>query len=82
MRERRRVDPRYARAYNLGIGGDPTAPKQMTITCANGIRYEVIKATPFTHNGCQRISYTCKRPRGRRTYLVIGYENGTFSTAA
>ena len=54
----------------------------MTITCANGIRYEVIKATPFTHNGCQRISYTCKRPRGRRTYLVIGYENGTFSTAA
>ena len=56
--------------------------KQMTITCAAGIRYEVIKATPYTHNGMQRISYTCKRPRGRRTYLVIGYENGTFSTAA
>lgn len=31
MRERRGVDPRYARAYNLCIGGDPTAPKQMTL---------------------------------------------------
>ena len=53
-----------------------------TLTSAEGIKMEVIKASPFTHKGCDRVSYTCKRPRGRRTYLVIGYENGTFSTAA
>ena len=43
---------------------------------------QVIAARPFNHNGLARVSFTCKRPRGRRTYLVIGYENGTFSTAA
>ena len=53
-----------------------------TIQCKDGITYEVINATPYTHNGSARISYTCKRPRGKRTYLVIGYENGSFSTAA
>jgi hypothetical protein len=42
----------------------------------------VITAKPYVHNGNARISYTCKRPRGKRTYNVIGYENGTFSTAA
>ena len=54
----------------------------MLIKCAAGITYKVIKATPYTHNGQARVSYTCKRPNGRRTYLVIGYENGTFSSAA
>lgn len=59
----------------------PSASLQ-TLTSAEGIQMTVIKARPFTHNGCERVSYTCKRPRGRRTYVVVGYENGTFSTAA
>ena len=42
----------------------------------------VVSAKAYTHNGIARVSYTCKRPRGRRTYNVVGYENGTFSTAA
>jgi len=52
-----------------------------TIQCKDGITYKVITAKPYIHNGITRISYTCKRPRGKRTYVVIGYENGTFSTA-
>ena len=52
------------------------------ITCKDGILYDVIKASAYNFNGRDRVSYTCKRPRGRRTYIVIGYENGTFSTAA
>ncbi|MGA0983168.1 MAG: hypothetical protein ACO3ST_00550 [Burkholderiaceae bacterium] len=52
------------------------------IVCRDGITYDVIKAEAYTHNGRSRVSYVCKRPRGRRTYMVIGYENGTFSTAA
>ena len=53
-----------------------------TIQCANGITYNVITAKPYEFNGRSRISYTCKRPKGKRTYIIIGYENGTFSTAA
>jgi hypothetical protein len=53
-----------------------------TIQAADGIIYQVLVAKPFVHNNNNRVSYTVKRPRGRRTYLVIGYENGTFSTAA
>ena len=54
-----------------------------TIQCKDGITYEVITAKPYVYSyGIARISYTCKRPRGKRTYNVIGYENGTFSTAA
>ena len=53
-----------------------------TLRTAEGIQMQVIAARPFNHNGLARVSFTCKRPRGRRTYLVIGYENGTFSTAA
>ena len=52
------------------------------LTTAEGIKMTVIKATPFNFNGNDRVSYICKRPRGRRTYVVIGYENGAFSTAA
>ena len=52
-----------------------------TIQCKNGITYEVITAKPYVYNGIARTSYICKRPRGKRTYCVIGYENGTFSTA-
>ena len=53
-----------------------------TIQCKDGITYEVIKAEPYTHNGKARIEYTCKRPRGKRIYWVVQYENGLFSTAA
>ena len=49
---------------------------------AEGILMDVVSAGTYTHNGIQRVAYTCKRPRGRRFYSVIGYENGTFSTAA
>lgn len=52
-----------------------------TIQCKDGITYEVINAKHYIHNGNARISYTCKRPRGKRSYLIIGYENGLFSTA-
>ena len=63
--------------------------KQMTpstslkeLRSAEGILMTVVSAKAYTHNGIARVSYTCKRPRGRRTYNVVGYENGTFSTAA
>jgi hypothetical protein len=45
-----------------------------------GITYEVLKAQPYTHNGNARTEFTVKRPRGRRTYLVVKYENGQFSS--
>lgn len=57
-----------------------TSLKQLTT--AEGILMTVVSAKPYTHNGLNRVSYTCKRPRGRRTYNVVGYESGTFSTAA
>ena len=53
-----------------------------TIKCANGITYEVISAKPYNHKGNDRMWYTAKRPNGKRTYMIVGYENGTFSTAA
>lgn len=56
-------------------------PAMTTIQCKDGITYEVINAKHYIHNGNARISYTCKRPRGNRSYLIIGYENGLFSTA-
>ena len=46
-----------------------------------GILMNVITAKPYTDNGRKYVAFTCKRPRGRRTYVVFGYENGTFSTA-
>lgn len=49
---------------------------------AEGILMTVVSAKPYSHKGNDRVAYTCKRPRGRRTYCVVGYENGTFSTAA
>ena len=63
--------------------------KQMTpstslasLTTADGIKMNVVSACAFTWKGNDRVSFTCKRPRGRRMYVVIGYENGTFSKAA
>lgn len=47
----------------------------------NGVTYDVLQAKPYTWNGLDRMYYQVKRPRGRRTYIVFGYENGTFSQA-
>ena len=52
------------------------------LTTADGIKMNVVSACAFTWKGNDRVSFTCKRPRGRRLYVVIGYENGTFSKAA
>ena len=46
----------------------------------DGITYKVLKAEAYTHNGNARTQFTVKRPRGRRTYLVVKYENGQFSS--
>jgi len=45
-----------------------------------GITYEVLKAENYVYNGNARTQYTVKRPRGRRSYLVVKYENGQFSS--
>ena len=58
----------------------PAADLQ-AITAADGITYQVLEANPYTWNGLDRMQYRVKRPRGKRTYIVFGYENGTFSTA-
>ena len=58
---------------------------------AEGILMTVVAARSYTigpeqnskmTRTVERVAYTSKRPRGRRNYVVIGYENGTFSTAA
>ena len=46
----------------------------------DGITYEVLKAEAYTHNGNARTQFTVKRPRGRRIYWVVKYENGQFSS--
>lgn len=56
-------------------------PSTLTV---DGITYNVLTARPFEVEidgaQVQRVSYTVKRPRGRRTYVVFKYENGTMST--
>lgn len=44
-----------------------------------GITYDVLEAKPYRWNGIERTYLRLKRPRGRKNYLVFGYENGTFS---
>ena len=60
------------------------------LTTAEGIQMTVLSAKSFTigpeensrmTRTVERVRYICKRPRGRRTYVVFGYENGTFSSA-
>lgn len=59
----------------------PLSLNHETVIQKSGIAYEVIKVRTFIHSGNARLSYTCKRPRGKRTYIIIGYEDGTFSSA-
>jgi hypothetical protein len=56
----------------------------------DGITYDVVGTSTFTvgpkenssmTRTVERISYTLKRPRGRRLYHAVQYENGTFSSA-
>lgn len=55
-----------------------------------GITYDVIATKTFTvgprenssmTRTVERVSYTLKRPRGRRLYHAVQYENGSFSSA-
>ena len=52
------------------------------IKCARGYTYNVLKAENYNHKGADRVSFTCRKPRGKVIFNVIGYEDGTFSTAA
>jgi hypothetical protein len=59
-----------------------TTPATLTV---DGITYDVISARTFDvdlFNGtkAQRVCYRLKRPSGRRTYVVFGYENGSISS--
>jgi len=45
----------------------------------NGITYNVVRTIEFSHNGCDRVWFVMKRPRGRVEYRVVRYENGTYS---
>ena len=45
----------------------------------NGITYNVVRTIEFNHNGCDRVEFVMKRPRGRVEYRVVRYENGTYS---
>jgi hypothetical protein len=50
-----------------------------TIT-VRGRNYLVVKAKPYEHKGNARTSYTAKlTEHAKKLYLIIGYENGTFS---
>jgi hypothetical protein len=40
---------------------------------------EVIKKTAYNHKGFDRIQYTVRKLKGKKTYLVVKYENGQFS---
>lgn len=53
-----------------------------TIKCANGFTYTVLSAKTYNHKGNERVVFTCRKPRGKVLFNIVGYENGTFSTAA
>ena len=59
----------------------PPSTSLKQLRSGEGILMNVITAKAYTHNNCERVTFICKRPLGHRTYVVIGYENGTFSTA-
>lgn len=62
-----------------------------TILDLDGITYDVISTKTFTvgpeqnssmTRTVERVSYTLKRPRGRRFYHAVQYENGAFSSVS
>lgn len=46
----------------------------------DGIDYVILSAKPYTYNGDDRIAFTMKRPRGKRSYFVVRYGNGAISS--
>lgn len=46
----------------------------------DGIKYVVLSETPYDFEGKTRYSIRLRRPRGKRVYVVIRYENGTLSS--
>jgi hypothetical protein len=54
-----------------------TANKTITV---RGREYQVVSAENYSHKGNERVSYKAKlTSRAKKIYLIIGYENGTFS---
>jgi hypothetical protein len=52
----------------------------MSTLTFDGVSYVVLTEKTYEHNGSKRASITMKRPRGKRTYHVVRYENGTYSS--
>lgn len=48
----------------------------------NGIAYLVLRVKPFTHKGYERKELFLSRPKGRRVYVAVVYENGAVSEVA
>lgn len=46
---------------------------------SNGIIYNVIASKDFDRNGKTRQELTLKRPKGKRLYFAVVYENGVIS---
>lgn len=47
----------------------------------SGHRYLVLASKPYEYKGRQRVALSVKKPKGRNTYTVIVYENGSMSEA-
>jgi hypothetical protein len=50
--------------------------KQITV---DGITYDITGIMTFDVNGKQRHELRLRRPKGRKTYTAVVYENGTMS---
>lgn len=48
----------------------------------NGIVYRIVRAREFVKDGKTRVEYELKRPKGRISYYIVRYENGTYSSIA
>lgn len=59
-----------------------TAPAVTTTTTGvtiRGVYYLVESERPYEYQGHKRTEYTLRRPKGRRSYYAVRYENGTLS---
>lgn len=48
----------------------------------NSVTYNIVGAKVFNHNGAQRTELKRQRPKGRRFYFAVVYENGAISEVA
>lgn len=46
----------------------------------NGTDYVVIASLTINYKGSERTQLTLRRPRGKVTYRVVKYANGTYSS--